>query len=113
MWAIESTGISSIHILHSNRRWADLASWVRCPERARSSSSYSRCRCIAYIKPSSRSTGRVGGLPWRPSVRSNPEPAKEDATLEVDEVDALEEDGYEKRVDDDGEEGCLGGVEER
>jgi len=46
-------------------------------------------------------------------VRSNPEPAKEDATLEVDEVDALEEDGYEKRVDDDGEEGCLGGVEER
>jgi hypothetical protein len=34
MRAIESTGISSIHILHSNRRWAELARWVRCTERA-------------------------------------------------------------------------------
>jgi len=40
--------------------------------------------------------GGVGGLPWRPSVQSNPEPAEEDAKVEVDiegRVDTLEEDG--------------------
>jgi hypothetical protein len=31
-WAIESSGISSIHMPHSNNRQADLASWARCAE---------------------------------------------------------------------------------
>jgi len=57
--------------------------------------------------------GGVGGLPWRPSMRSNPSPAEEHAKVEVDverEVDALEEDGlYEKCIDNYDEEDCLGG----
>ena len=71
--AIESTGIFSKHMPHSNNRWADSAGSARCAASARSSLSNSCCRRIAYktlSRLSSRPEGGVNGLPALPSARS-------------------------------------------
>src|ERR1700747_697922 len=79
--AIESSGISSIHMPHSNNRWADMASSALCAESMRSSLSYSSCSRIASRILLSRSEG---------------------------ELDALEDDGVDdRRVNDNN---CLGGA---
>src|ERR1700755_1973497 len=97
---------------HSNHRWVDLASSVRCAESMRSSLSNWFCSRIATRTLPSRSEGGVGGLPRRPSVRLELEPAERESGPKGlrEEIDALEDDGANDWCSDD--ENCLGGAKE-
>ena len=64
--AIESSGISSKHMPHTNNRWTSLASSARCAESARSSLSNSYCRRIAYRRLSTLSSWSEGGVGMSP-----------------------------------------------
>ena len=59
--ATESSGISSMHMPHSNTRCAVWESLIRSAESAWSSLSNSFCKRRAYVIPSSQSKGGVGG----------------------------------------------------
>ncbi len=66
--ATESSGISSMHIPHTNTRWTVWESLIRSAESTRSSLSNSLCKRRAYERPSSRSKGGAGGPPRVSSI---------------------------------------------